>query len=66
MVKRSRTKPWDLFEGQSSIFNELSSEDDLFCTYMDIEMLESKFEDRLVGQNTRISVVPCRQRQAER
>lgn len=40
----------DPFEGPSASFEELGSEDDLFCTYMDIEKLGSKLEDGPAGQ----------------
>ena len=35
----------DPFDGPSASFEELGSEDDLFCTYMDIEKFGSKLED---------------------
>ncbi|KAK9283074.1 hypothetical protein L1049_011303 [Liquidambar formosana] len=35
----------DPFDVPSASFEEIGSEDDLFCTYMDIEKLGSKFED---------------------
>ncbi|KAJ7959542.1 transcription factor RF2b [Quillaja saponaria] len=35
----------DTFDGTSATFEDLGSEDDLFCTYMDIEKIESKVED---------------------
>lgn len=35
----------DPFDAPSASFEELGSEDDLFCTYMDIEKFGSKFED---------------------
>ncbi|XP_004307733.1 PREDICTED: transcription factor RF2b [Fragaria vesca subsp. vesca] len=39
----------DPFDGPSNSFEELGSEDDLFCTYMDIEKLGSKLEDGSSG-----------------
>ncbi|XP_061999763.1 transcription factor RF2b [Rosa rugosa] len=39
----------DPFDGPSASFEELGSEDDLFCTYMDIEKLGSKLEDGSSG-----------------
>ncbi|KAF4348747.1 bZIP transcription factor 18 isoform X1 [Cannabis sativa] len=35
----------DPFDGPSGSFEELGSEDDLFCTYMDIEKFGSKLDD---------------------
>lgn len=35
----------DPFDGPSASFEELGSEDDLFCTYMDIEKFGSKVDD---------------------
>lgn len=40
----------DPLEGPSASFEELGSEEDLFCIYMDIEKLGSKLEDGPAGQ----------------
>ncbi|XP_010253091.1 PREDICTED: transcription factor RF2b isoform X2 [Nelumbo nucifera] len=39
----------DPFDAPTASFEEIGSEDDLFCTYMDIEKLGSKIEDCTTG-----------------
>ncbi|KAF6168675.1 hypothetical protein GIB67_026561 [Kingdonia uniflora] len=44
----------DTFDSSTTSFEEMGSEDDLFCTYMDIEKFGSRIEDCQPGENRNV------------